>query len=170
MEQKLEKVNGITLDARRIGNFAWCSRVAEALQDRVAGYSMYRELRFAARIEMEVLMDAIALDPAWRVHRNGSTEAVIDGDGLFVFVYATRKADYSSWFFYIYGTDVARVEGAKERLLAKAGSTLVAEPMLMKRLLLSTAIGCIGCPPFVTRPETITSALPAGTGSLSDTR
>jgi len=129
MEPKLARVNGITLDARRIGNFAWSSRVAEALQARVAGYSMYRELRFAARIEMEVLMDAIALDPAWRVHRYGPDEAVIDGDGLYVFVFATRKADYSSWFFRIYGTDVEGAESARQRLLAKAGSTLVVEPM-----------------------------------------
>jgi hypothetical protein len=129
MEQKTERVRGIVFDARRIGNFAWSSRVAGALQDGVAGYSMYRELRFAARIEMEVLMDAIALDPAWRAHRYGSDEAVIDGDGLFVFVFATRKADYSSWFFRIYGTDVERVEAARQRLLAKAGSTLIVEPM-----------------------------------------
>ena len=141
MEQKLEKVRGIVLDARRIGNFAWSSRVAEALQGRVAGYSMYRELRFAARIEMEVLMDAIALDPAWRVHRYGSDEAVIDGDGLYVFVFATRKADYSSWIFRIYGTDIERVEGARQRLLAKAGSTLIVDPMFTIDWYFSTSDG-----------------------------
>jgi ATPase family protein associated with various cellular activities (AAA) len=129
MELKQEKFSGVTFESHRLGGLVWANRVIAALEDRVAGYSIHRELRFAARIEMEVLMDAIALDPAWRVHRNGSSEAVIDGDGLFVFVYASRKADYSSWFFYIYGTDVSRVEDAKERLLAKAGSTLVTEPM-----------------------------------------
>lgn len=129
MEKKQDNFSGVTFESHRIGGLVWSNRVIAALQDRVAGYSMHRELRFAARIELEVLMDAIALDPAWRVHRCGVTDAIIDGDGLYVFVYATRKADYSSWFFYIYGTDVARVEGAKERLLAKAGSTLVLEPM-----------------------------------------
>ena len=141
MEQKQEQFSGVTFEAQRIASFVWCNRTAGALQDRVGGYAMYRELRFAARVEMEVLMDAIALDPTWRVHRNGSNEAVIDGDGLFVFVYASRKADYSSWFFYIYGTDVERVEGAKQRLLAKAGSTLIVEPMFTIDWYFSTSQG-----------------------------
>src|SRR5262245_17761612 len=116
METKRKEISGVTFEARRMGNFVWANRVGTALRDRVAGYSMYRELRFAARIELEVLMDAIALDPEWRVHRNGSTEAIIDADGLYVFVYATRKSDYSSWFFYIYGTDLQKVENAQARL------------------------------------------------------
>lgn len=140
MEQ-LEKFSGVTYKAHRIGEVVWSNRVIGALQDRVAGYPMHRQLRFAARIEMEVLMDAIALDPAWRVHRNGSDEAIIDGDGLYVFVYANRKSDYSSWFFYIYGTDVERVEGAKQRLLEKAGSTLVVEPMFTIDWYFSTSCG-----------------------------
>lgn len=129
MEQKQQAFSGVTFESYRIAGLVWCNRVIAALQDRVAGYSMHRELRFAARVELDVLMDAIALDPAWRVHRNGATEAIIDGDGLYVFAYGTRKADYSSWHFYIYATDTERVEGARERLLAKAGSTLVTEPM-----------------------------------------
>ena len=141
MEQKLEKFSGATLKTNRVGELVWSNRVIGALQDRVAGYPMHRQLRFAARIEMEVLMDAIALDPAWRVHRNGSDEAIIDGDGLLVFVYANRKSDYSSWFFYIYGTDVERVEGAKRQLLAKAGLTLVVEPMFTIDWYFSTSCG-----------------------------
>ena len=141
MEQKREQFSGVTFEAQRIACFVWCNRTVGALQDRVGGYAMYRELRFAARVEMEVLMDAIALDPAWRVHRNGSNEAVIDGDGLYVFVYASRKADYSSWFFYIYGVDVERVEAAKQRLLAKAGSTLIGEPMFTIDWYFSTSHG-----------------------------
>ena len=141
MEQKLEGFSGVTFEARRVFGLVWANRVVGALRERVAGYPMYRELQFAARIEMEVLMDAIALDPAWHVHRNGVNEAVIDGDGLYVFVYASRKADYSSWFFYIYGADVERVEGAKQRLLSKAGSTVVKEPMFTIDWYFSTSQG-----------------------------
>ena len=127
--EKIQQATGVTYEASRIGGLVWSNRVVEALRQRVDGYSIHRELRFAARIELEVLMDAIALDPAWRVHRMGSSEAIIDADGLYVFVYATRKAEYSSWFFYIYGHGVPQVERAKERVLAKAGSTIVTEPM-----------------------------------------
>ena len=129
METKQQQFSGVTYEAHRVGGLAWSNRVIGALQDRVASYPLHRQLRFAARVEMEVLMDAIALDPAWRAHRVGDAEAILDGDGLFVFVYASRKAEYSSWFFYIYGQSVAQVEEIKERLLAKAGSTLVTEPM-----------------------------------------
>jgi len=53
----------------------------------------------------------------------------IDGDGVFVKVYGSRKAEYCSCFFYIWAADVATAEAAKERLLAKAGSTRITEPM-----------------------------------------
>ena len=137
----MEQFTGVTFQSRRFANFVFAKRMVGALQDRVPGYSMHRELRFAARIEMEVLMDAIALDSAWRVHRDGATQAVIDGDGIYVFVYATRKAEYSSWFFYIYGTDLERVEEVKERLLAKAGSTRIDDPMFTIDWYFSTSNG-----------------------------
>ena len=45
------------------------NRFARALEEGAARYPIFRELRFAARIELEVLLDAIALDPAWRAER-----------------------------------------------------------------------------------------------------
>ena len=94
MELNQKEYDGVTFRASRLANFVFCKRMVKALQDHVPGYPMHRRLRFAARIELEVLMDAIALDPTWRVHRDGVTQAVIDGDGLYVFVYASRKAEY----------------------------------------------------------------------------
>jgi len=129
METKQQQFNGVTYEAQRVGGLVWSNRVIGALQQRVASYPMHRQLRFAARIELEVLMDAIALDPSWNAHRVGDSEAILDADGMFVFAYGSRKGEYSSWFFYIYGQTVAQVERIKERLLAKAGSTLVTEPM-----------------------------------------
>jgi hypothetical protein len=104
-------------------------RIARALDEGKARYPVYRVLRFAARVDLEVLLDAIALDPAWRAERIHSTSALLDGDGVFVAAYGNRKADYSSCAFYIWAQDVARAEAAKARLVAKAGSTRVAEPM-----------------------------------------
>src|SRR4051812_11731823 len=117
------------MQSHRLGPFVWSKRVVDALEQRVAGYSIFRELRFAARVELGVLFDAIALDGAWRVHRVGANEALIDGDGLWVFAWGNRKADYCSVLFYIYATDVARAEEAKARLLAEVGSVRIREPM-----------------------------------------
>jgi hypothetical protein len=129
---KMEKIfeqTGVVMETYRLQSLVWGNRTIRALEERKAGYPFVRQLRYAARVELEALMDAFALEPAWRVHRLGTDEAVIDGDGLYVFVYGTRKAEYCSFLFYIYATSVARVEAVKEQLLAKAGSTLVTEPM-----------------------------------------
>ena len=120
---------GITKRAYDLTHLVWANRFVKSMHDGVSRYPIYRMLRFAARIELEVLLDAIALDPVWRVERMNADDIVIDGDGLFVTAYGSRKAEYCSCAFYIWAADVARAEEAKERILAKAGSTRVTEPM-----------------------------------------
>jgi hypothetical protein len=105
------------------------NRIARALDEGAARYPVYRELRFAARIELEVLLDAIALDPAWRAERINAESALLDAEGLFAAVYGSRKADYCSCVFFIWAADPARAEEAKQRILVKAGSTRITEPM-----------------------------------------
>lgn len=127
--EKIHSYTGVNMNAHRVPTFVWSNRTIRALEERKAGYAFVRKVRYAARVELEALMDAIALEPEWRVHRYGVDEAVIDGDGTYVFVHGTRKAEYCSFQFFIYGTTVARVESLKERLVAIAGSTLITEPM-----------------------------------------
>ena len=129
MEKLVQQPTGVTMDVHRVPHLVWTNRTVRALEQRAVGYPFMRVVRYAARVELEVLLDAIALDPAWRVHRIGREDAVIDGDGLYVFAYGTRKSEHCSLLFYIYAKTVAQVEAAKERLIAKAGSTLVTEPM-----------------------------------------
>jgi hypothetical protein len=105
------------------------NRILRALDEGAARYPIYRKQHFAARIELEVLLDAIALDPAWRVERPNAESLILDADGLFIAAYGGRKADYCSCFFYIWAADLARAEEAKERILAKVGSTRITEPM-----------------------------------------
>ena len=107
----------------------WSNRVARAVEQGMSCYPIYRKLHFAARIELEVLLDAIALDPSWRVERQNAENLFIDGDGIFAMAYGSRKAEYCSCVFYIWAADVAKAEAAKECILAKAGSTRITEPM-----------------------------------------
>ena len=119
----------LTKQVHHVGQLMMESRIARALDEGVARYPIYRILRFAARIELEVLLDAIALDPAWRAERIHTEAMLLDADGLFVSCYGSRKADYCSCVFYIWARDLARAEEAQQRLLAKAGSTRITEPM-----------------------------------------
>ena len=107
----------------------WSNRVARAMEQGMSCYPIYRKLHFAARIELEVLLDAIALDPSWRVERQNAENLFIDGEGIFVMAYGSRKAEYCSCVFYIWAADVAKAEAAKACILAKAGSTRITEPM-----------------------------------------
>ena len=123
------QIAGISRRVNYLGQLVVESRVVRALEDGAARYPVYRVLRFAARIELEVLLDAITLDPAWRAERINLGDALLDGDGVFIAAYGSRKVDYSSFSFYIWAADVERAESAKARLIEKAGSTRIREPM-----------------------------------------
>jgi hypothetical protein len=105
------------------------NRFARSLEQAPARYPIFREVRLAARVELEVLLDAVALDPAWRAERISAGFLVVDADGLFIAAYGSRKAEYCSIVYYVWAADIARAEEAKARLLAKAGSTRITEPM-----------------------------------------
>ncbi len=120
---------GVTKRAHRIAHLVWDNRFVKSMHEGVSRYPIFREFRFAARIELEVLLDAVALDGSWRVERLNAEDLVIDGDGLFVTAYGSRKAEYCSCSFYLWASDITRAEEAKERILAKAGSTRITEPM-----------------------------------------
>jgi hypothetical protein len=120
---------GVTYQVHGLAHLVLSNRVVRAIENGVSGYPIYRKLHFAARIELEVLQDAIALDPAWRVVRLNSENLFFEGDGVFVMAYGSRKAEYCSCAFWIWAADVAKVEATKEHILAKAGSTRITEPM-----------------------------------------
>ena len=105
------------------------NRMAQALHDRAATYPVHRELRFAARTSLEALFDTLALTLGWRAQRLGPTRMLLDGEGLFVAAYGTRKADYCSCVLYIWSADVAIAEKARQSLEDAAGATLIREPM-----------------------------------------
>lgn len=121
--------SGVTKRVYHLAQLVLSNRIARALEDGSARYPIYRVLRFAAHIELEVLFDAIALDTVWRVERLRDESLIVDGDGLFVAAFGSRKADYCSCSFFIWAADLASAEEAKQRILAKAGSTRITEPM-----------------------------------------
>ncbi len=126
---KNEPFIGVTRQVHQLGSLVLDNRRARALSDGVSRYPIYRILRFAARVELEALFDAIALDGTWRAERINSESMLLDGEGVFISAYGGRKVDYCSCAFYIWAADVARAQAARKRLLDKAGSTRITEPM-----------------------------------------
>jgi hypothetical protein len=124
-----ELFGGVTREVHTLWNLVLDQRMARAMSEGVSRYPIYRVLHFAARIEIDVLFDAIALDPAWRAERIAYEEVLLDGDGVLIVGYGNRKVDYCSCSFYIWAKDVARAEAAKQRLRDKAGPTRITEPM-----------------------------------------
>lgn len=128
-EQQKQQTIGLTQQVWEFYELVLKDRFVRALEGGAARYPVFRELRFAARIELEALLDAVALDPAWRAERMHAEAMILDADGLFVAAYGNRKPEYCSCAFFIWAADVARAETAKARILAKAGSTRITEPM-----------------------------------------
>ena len=110
--------SGVTREVYTLWNVVLDQRMGRALSEGVSRYPIYRVLRFAARIELDVLLDAIALDPAWRAERVSMRESMLlDGTGCSWSAYGSRKADYCSCIFHIWAADVARPRRRSERLL-----------------------------------------------------
>jgi hypothetical protein len=120
---------GLSKRAHHLAQLVLENRLVRALDEGAARYPIYRVVRFAARVELEVFLDAVALDPAWRAERIHAEAMILDGEGLFVSAWGSRKADYCSCVFNIWAADVAHAEEVKARILAKAGSTRITEPM-----------------------------------------
>ena len=129
MSNETNQWTGITQRVHGFANLVLANRMARSVEQGVSRYPIFRELRFAARVELEALLDAIALDPSWRVERQNAEDLLIDGEGVFIAGYGSRKAEYCSCAFYIWASDPRRAEAAKQRILDKAGSTRITEPM-----------------------------------------
>jgi hypothetical protein len=120
---------GINLRTHDVPEMVFKARVAEALSRGESRYPIFRKVRFAARVELEALLDAVALDPAWRASRIHGSYLVLDGDDFMITGWGSRKADYCSCHFNIWAQDVATAEALRERLLSKASATRITEPM-----------------------------------------
>ena len=122
-------MDAIELRASNVREMVHYSRIVSAMEQARPLYPIYRKVHFAARVELEVLFDAIAMDPAWRAERVDQWYMLLDAEGLMVSAWGRSKSDSCSCFFRVWAKDVATAEAAKERLLAKAAATRINEPM-----------------------------------------
>jgi hypothetical protein len=67
MEEQLKY--GINLRTHDVPEMVFKARCCERAAGGKNRYPIHRRTRFGARVELEALMDAIALDPSWRAER-----------------------------------------------------------------------------------------------------
>jgi hypothetical protein len=120
---------GLTKNVWDFGDLVLKGRLARALEEGSARYPIQRSLRYAARVELELLFDNLALSLGWRAQRIESGSMLLDDEGLFVSVHGGRKADYCSCLFSIWAASPARAEAARQAILDCAGPARILDPM-----------------------------------------
>jgi hypothetical protein len=120
---------GLTKNVWDFGDLVLKNRLARALEEGSARYPIQRSLRYAARLELDQLFDALALIPGWRAHRIETGTMLLDSEGLFVSAHGGRKADYCSCFFGIWAATPERAEEAQRVITDCAGPARILEPM-----------------------------------------
>src|SRR5262245_11217220 len=92
----------VTREVWDAGQLALEARVMRALHEGTPGYPIYRMVRVAVRLDLEAVMDDIALNLGCRAHRLDSQTLILDGDGVYIVSGGARKADYASCVFHIW--------------------------------------------------------------------
>jgi len=105
------------------------NRFIEALNNGVTRYPIYRELRFAARMDLATLFDRIALNPVWQTQRINTRSLILDANGMFVSGSGGRTRDYSSCSFDIWAESSDMADLVIKTLLEHVGSARIDDPM-----------------------------------------
>lgn len=112
-----------------LSQLVFATRIAQALREGNANFPVQRDLRFAARMPLETLLEGFAFSLGFRATAVSSTRMILDGEGLYLVVWGSHEASYCSCAVSIWGDSVARVEGARGAILAMVGDACITEPM-----------------------------------------
>jgi hypothetical protein len=119
---------GLHYDTFDFADLVLKARMLRAVEDASTRYPIHRTVRFAARAELEVLLDDLAVGLGWRAHRVNDTELLLEDEGLFVSCSASRTALYSSYHFRVWADSRERAEAARVRIEEVAGERIIREP------------------------------------------
>ena len=110
-------------------NFLLNLRFSDSFLNKTKKYPIYRDLRFAARIDLEALLDELALDDNNQPLRIDSKSLIIESDGALILCRGSLKKEYCSCYFSIWGKSVDDVEKIKKNILTKVDENIIHEPM-----------------------------------------
>jgi hypothetical protein len=112
-----------------LGNALLKLRFAEALEQGITRYPIYRSLKFAARRPLDELFDAMALELNWRAQRLDTSSLILESEGLFANARGYRKNDYCSCHLGLWADSLQRIAQARAAVLALVRDTQILEPM-----------------------------------------
>jgi hypothetical protein len=121
---------GISYNVWDYTELAFMSRLACAMDNKLARYAFHRTLRFAARLKIEELFDDLAQQPVWRAYRLNTKEMIIEADGLFVLASGGVKRDYCSFYFRTWADSLTKATEAHATILACVGANQLSEPTM----------------------------------------
>ncbi|MGD1896820.1 MAG: AAA family ATPase [Phormidesmis sp.] len=125
----LKFTSGLNHDTWNFSQLVIKSRFADAINEGISRYPIHRELRFAARMDLQTLFDKIALDPTWNAQRLNANSMILDAESFFVSASGGRSGDYSSCFFNVWAAGIAQAEAAEAALLNHIEPVRIIEPM-----------------------------------------
>lgn len=105
------------------------TRFLQAIESGVSRYPIYRELSFAARKELEDLLDTFATEPSWTVQRFDSRTLIMDSESALVVVRGSRKSSYCSCYLSIWTNSVKEAARLNDTFMNLVGDSLIREPM-----------------------------------------
>ena len=120
---------GLNHDIWDFSDLVLKNRFMQALNEGGTRYAIYRDLRFAARMDLEKLFDDLALNLDCRVQRLDSRAMILDDQGFFISAFGGRKKDYSSCVFNIWADSLETVESMKQKILQRVGKAKISEAM-----------------------------------------
>lgn len=121
--------NQIRYEACSLPGFYTDSKVADAIANQENCYPIHRSLSFAARSQVEEIMDEIALADGWIVQRTNSYNVLIQQGDCLATGHGYHTGEYCSCYFSFQGNSVAEVEAMKNRIEELVEDCKINEPM-----------------------------------------
>ena len=107
--KSFEYGTSLNQEFRDFADLALKSRFLQAMESGSARYAIHRELRFAAREELDLLFDDLALNLGCRVQRLNAWMMILEDDSVFVTARGGRGSGYCSCKFGIWAQTPERV-------------------------------------------------------------
>jgi ATPase family associated with various cellular activities (AAA) len=116
-------------DLADLGDTLLKVRALRAFDCGARRFSIYRNLRFAVRRELDELLDDLALRSGYLAQRLDGNSLLLDGPGMFVSIHGRLKGDYISGAIDIWSESLERLEAVRRSLLDIVGEQQVKAAM-----------------------------------------
>ncbi|MCP3867436.1 MAG: ATP-binding protein [Gammaproteobacteria bacterium] len=105
------------------------TKIAQALEEGVSKFPVYRYLGYAARTDIHSLFDSLAFDLGMKASRLEHRTLFLTSDQAFVSANGLTQSDYCSFRFQIWADSVEEAMKLRHRIIETAGDSRITMPM-----------------------------------------